>query len=174
MFIFGSKNGRQYRSHPVFFKFIILTGVAYHDQEVDALLNKVSRLDQPSDILAEISRQAKSRLTSSAPSPPPPEKKEGVAGGETEPETDVLNVAETMRRSGHLWMKIASKYAVEVVEICPKAGSPAAGSPAAHKKQPSTATPGAGSGMPHAAAELEAQRQKLVEVRSGVLNITKE
>ncbi len=146
--------------------------MADHDQEVDALLNKVSRLDQPSDILAEISRQAKSRLTSSAPSPPPPEKNEGVVGGETqeEAETDVLNVAETMRRSGHLWMKIASKYAVEVVENGPKAGSPAAGSPAALKKQLSTATPGAGSGMPDAAAELEGQRQKLVAVRSGVLN----
>ncbi len=138
-----------------------------HDREVDALLNKVSRLDQPSDILAEISRQAKFRLTSSAPSPPPPpEKEEGVVGGETEPETDVLNVAETMRRSGHLWMKIASKYAVEVV-----GSSPAAGSPAALKKLGAgTGTPGAGSGMPDAAAELEAQRQKLVEVRSGVLN----
>ncbi len=134
--------------------------MADHDQEVDALLNKVSRLDQPSDILAEISRQAKSRLTSSAPSPPPPEKEEGVVGGETEPETDVLNVAETMRRSGHLWMKIASKYAVEVVESGPKAGSPAGGSPAALKK------PGAGSGVPDAAAELEEQRQKLVEVRN--------
>jgi hypothetical protein len=140
--------------------------VADHDQEVDALLNKVSRLDQPSDILAEISRQAKSRLTSSAMSPPPSEK-EGVVGEETEPETDVLNVAETMRRSGHLWMKIASKYAVEVVESGPKAGSPAAGSPAALKKPGAgTGTPGAGSGMPDAAAELEAQRQKLVEVRN--------
>ena len=147
--------------------------MADHDQEVDALLNKVSRLDQPSDILAEISRQAKSRLTSSAPSPPPPEKE---VGGETdeEPETDVLNVAETMRRSGHLWMKIASKYAVEVVESGPKAGSPAAGSPAALKKPGAgtgtpgagTGTPGAGSGVPDAAAELEAQRQKLVEVRN--------
>ncbi len=146
--------------------------MADHDQEVDALLNKVSRLDQPSDILAEISRQAKSRLTSSAPSPPPPpEKEEGVVGEETEPETDVLNVAETMRRSGHLWMKIASKYAVEVVESGPKAGSPAAGSPASLKKPGAgTATLGAGSGMPDVAAELEAQRQKLVEVRSGVLN----
>ncbi len=76
-----------------------------------------------------------------------------------------------MRRSGHLWMKIASKYAVEVVESSPKASSPAAGSPAALKKPGAgTGTPGVGSGMPDAAAELEAQRQKLVEVRSGVIN----
>jgi hypothetical protein len=133
-------------------------------------LAKVSRLDQPTDILAEISRQAKSRLTS-APSPPPPtpaseaEKIVEVLGPEEE--TDIQDVAETMRRSGHLWMKIASKYAVEVVGKSPKRGSPATGSPigspAAKKSKiiSGTATPP----MDDVTGEFEGQRQKLVEVK---------
>jgi len=131
---------------------------------VDALLDKVSRLDQPSDILAEISRQAKSRLTAapshpsapSTPPPPPPPPPEEVVR-EVEEETDVQEVAETMRRSGHLWMKIVSKYAV--AGESPKRG----GAPAAGKKL--LETPGSAAAvLPDAAAELEMQRQKLVEV----------
>ena len=127
---------------------------------MDALLDKVSRLDQPSDILAEISRQAKSRLTAApshppAPSTPPPPPEEALR--EVEEETDVQEVAETMRRSGHLWMKIVSKYAV--AGDSPKRG----GAPAAGKKLLETPS-SAATVLPDAAAELEMQRQKLVEV----------
>ena len=92
-------------------------------------------------------------------------------------ETDVQDVAETMRRSGHLWMKIASKYAVEVVgTTSPKAaptsspaGSPAE-SPATKRLKALAAIPSSSSSfsppVPDAGTELEAQRQKLVEVTS--------
>ena len=144
-------------------------------QEIDALLDKVSKLDQPSDILAEISRQAKSRLA--AEEQPLPSAEEVVP--EEDSETDVQDVAETMRRSGHLWMRIVSKYAAEAVDSSPKRSVPTTGgsssspaeSPAAKKLKTTTAVSGGGT-APDVASELEAQRQKLVEVKKNrTLNI---
>jgi hypothetical protein len=136
-------------------------------------LDKVSRLDPASDILAEISRQAKNRLIDEHKE----EEKEEEAKRkkkEEEAETDVLqDVAETMRRSGHLWMRIASKYAVEAVDTgSPKrsaanSSSSASSSAALYSPAAAVAAKKKADGGDGAALDVskELDTQKLIEVR---------